>query len=59
MQLVAGQRLTITTRPVEGSAEVVSTGYAGLPRDVKPGDRILVSDGLIELRASPPPRTPC
>ena len=48
---MAGQRLTITTRPVEGSAEVVSTGYAGLPRDVKPGDRILVSDGLIELRA--------
>ena len=38
---VAGQRLTITTRPVEGSAEVVGTGYAGLPRDVKPGDRIL------------------
>ncbi|HEX2513395.1 MAG TPA: pyruvate kinase [Chloroflexota bacterium] len=51
VQLVAGQRLTITTRPVEGSAEVVSTGYAGLPRDVKPGDRVLVSDGLIELRA--------
>jgi pyruvate kinase len=51
VRLVAGQRLTITTRPVEGTSEVVSTGYAAFPRDVKPGDRILVSDGLIELRA--------
>ena len=47
--LAAGQRLTITTRPVAGSAHVVSTTYAALPQDVQPGDRVLLSDGAIEL----------
>jgi pyruvate kinase len=48
--LRAGQAFTITARPIEGSAEAVSTTYERLPRDVKPGDRILLSDGAIELR---------
>ncbi|MBM4041771.1 MAG: pyruvate kinase [Planctomycetes bacterium] len=43
-------RLTITTRPIVGNAECVSTSYRALPRDVKPGDRILLDDGLLELR---------
>jgi pyruvate kinase len=46
-----GQRFTITTRSIAGSAEGVSTTYAAFPLDVKPGDRILLSDGAIELRA--------
>ena len=45
------QRFTITTRPIEGTAEGVSTTYAAFPLDVEPGDRILLSDGAIELRA--------
>ncbi|WIG58085.1 MAG: Pyruvate kinase [Ktedonobacterales bacterium] len=45
-----GQRFTITTRPIVGTAEKVSTTYEPLPRDVKQGDRILLSDGEIELR---------
>jgi pyruvate kinase len=45
-----GQTLTITTRPVVGTAEEVSTTYLDLPRDVKPGDRILLADGIIELQ---------
>jgi pyruvate kinase len=45
-----GAPFTITTRPVEGTAELVSTEYAGLPADVRPGDRVLLSDGAIELR---------
>lgn len=48
--LIAGQPFTITTREIEGSAERVSTTYTPLPHDVVPGDRILISDGLIELR---------
>ncbi|HEX8035068.1 MAG TPA: pyruvate kinase [Ktedonobacterales bacterium] len=48
--LVDGQRLTITTKPIMGSAEAVSTTYAALPKDVKPGNTILLSDGSIELR---------
>jgi pyruvate kinase len=41
---------TITTRDVPGDASIVSTSYGDLPRDVHPGDRILLADGLIELR---------
>jgi pyruvate kinase len=50
VRLQADQQLTITTRDVVGDASVVSTGYAHLPNDVNAGDRILLSDGLIELR---------
>jgi len=44
-----GDPLTITTLDVPGSRERISTDYAYLPGDVSPGDRILLSDGLIEL----------
>ncbi|MCX6023859.1 MAG: pyruvate kinase [Chloroflexi bacterium] len=50
VELEAGGRLVITTRLVPGDASVVSTTYAGLPNDVRPGDRVLLADGLIELR---------
>lgn len=45
-----GARFTITTREIDGTAEGVSTTYEDLPRDVQRGDRILISDGLIELQ---------
>jgi pyruvate kinase len=48
--LGAGNQFTITTRPVAGTAQVVSTTYDALPQDVTPGDRVLLSDGAIELR---------
>ena len=48
--LVAGAAFAITTRQVPGSAELVSTTFATLPTDVRPGDRILLDDGAIELR---------
>jgi pyruvate kinase len=48
--LRAGQRFTISTRPQLGTREGVSTTYRRLPRDVSRGDRILLGDGLIELR---------
>lgn len=49
VELVAGARFVITTEPLIGNAERVSTTYAALPSDVRPRDRILLSDGLIEL----------
>ncbi len=49
VQLVNGATLTITARDVVGTAELVSTTYKPLPTDVKVGDRILLSDGLLEL----------
>lgn len=49
--LAAGAEFLITTRPMEGTAAQASTTYDHLPRDVKPGDRILLADGVIELTA--------
>ncbi|MCI8554589.1 MAG: pyruvate kinase [Clostridiales bacterium] len=48
--LEAGARFTLTTRPVEGDNSIVSISFAGLPADVSGGSRILIDDGLIELR---------
>src|SRR6266478_3104526 len=48
--LVDGAQLTITTRDVVGDAQLISTTYKPLPQDVKVGDRILLDDGLLELR---------
>jgi pyruvate kinase len=50
VQLVAGQRLIITPREVEGTASVVSTTFKTLAENVEQGSHILLSDGLIELR---------
>jgi pyruvate kinase len=52
VQLIEGQEFKITTVPVVGSAQIVSTTYTALPHDVRPGDRVLVSDGMIELRVN-------
>ncbi len=48
--LRTGQEFTITTAKVLGDSTRVSTVFEPLPREVKRGDRILLSDGLIELR---------
>src|SRR6266545_1497183 len=50
--LHAGDRFDITIHEIEGTAARVSTTYTALPNDVLPGDRILLSDGLIELRVT-------
>ena len=50
MLLRSGQRFVITTARVLGDTTRVSTIFRPLPREVHRGDRILLSDGLIELR---------
>lgn len=50
VQLHANDRFDITIHEIVGTATRVSTTYTALPHDVRPGDRILLSDGLIELR---------
>jgi pyruvate kinase len=47
--LEANSLFTITTRSVAGDAYEVSTNYSSLARDVKPGARLLLDDGAIEL----------
>jgi pyruvate kinase len=48
--LDAGSRVTITARDIEGTPGLISTTFEGLAAEVGPGARILLSDGLIELR---------
>ena len=48
--LKAGAEVTITPRDVVGTPTCIATTFQGLAREVMPGGRILLSDGLIELR---------
>jgi pyruvate kinase len=51
IELRDGARVDITTdETVEGTPELISTTYDPLPRDVAPGDKILLDDGNLELR---------
>lgn len=42
-----GDIFTFTTRDVVGDETIVNVSYDNLANDVKPGDRILVDDGLV------------
>jgi len=50
--LQAGGTVTITTREIEGTSELISTSFKSLPNEVHTGARILLSDGKIELRVT-------
>src|SRR5690348_11876876 len=50
-ELKEGAEFSITMdESVAGTDELVSTTYPHLAADVNPGDRILLDDGLLELR---------
>ena len=49
VQLKTGQSFTLTTDDVPGDESRCSITYAQLPQDVKPGDTILLDDGLVRL----------
>ena len=51
IELEAGDTFTLTTRDVEGDRKIVSITYKDLPQDLKAGARVLIDDGLVELRA--------
>jgi pyruvate kinase len=50
--LQTGSLVTITTRDLEGTSELISTSFKSLPSEVHVGARILLSDGKIELRVT-------
>jgi len=50
IQLDAGKPLRIATGTAPGRPGHISTAFDGLARAVKPGDRLLLADGFIELR---------
>ena len=47
--LVSGNTFTLTSSSIIGDASRASVSYADLPREVSPGSKILLDDGLIEL----------
>lgn len=42
--------ITITTEDIEGNAQRIPTIYKNLPKDVRPGDNILLDDGKLQLQ---------
>jgi pyruvate kinase len=49
-ELEEGDTFTITTRDVEGTAQICGTTYKGLPGDARVGDPLLIDDGKVALR---------
>ncbi|HUF17919.1 MAG TPA: pyruvate kinase [Thermoanaerobaculia bacterium] len=49
VHLDTGAAFLITTEPVAGDSLQVSTPFSALPNEVKPGHRIMINDGLVEL----------
>ncbi|GAG17336.1 unnamed protein product, partial [marine sediment metagenome] len=52
MRLETGGELTLTGRKVPGESGVVSTNYKKLSREVRPGHRIILGDGSLEVEVS-------
>ncbi len=57
MEIETGERITLTTNEVIGARQkggqisaVVPVRYEHLPEDVKPGEHILIDDGLLEFQ---------
>jgi pyruvate kinase len=48
--LTPGSEFTITVEDVLGNETIASTTYADFAKDLKPGDRVLLADGSLELR---------
>lgn len=51
VELKAGGTFTLTTRDVPGDEKLVSISYEDLPKDISPGSRVLIDDGLVAMRA--------
>ena len=50
--LKEGQEFTLTADEIEGNEKIVSVTYKDLYKDVKPGNSILMDDGLIGLEVN-------
>ena len=49
IMMEAGKDFILTARDIEGDETIASMNYKELPQDVKAGDHILLSDGLVNL----------
>lgn len=49
VQLTAGAHFTLTNEDIVGDAQRASMSFEPLPRVVKPGNRLFLNDGLVQL----------
>ena len=49
VELLPGDFFCLTTESVLGTKDIASVNYSGLPQEIKPGDDILLADGLLSL----------
>jgi pyruvate kinase len=54
VKLRVGDIFTLTTEEIEGTGDRVSVTFAELPQAVRPGDRLFLNDGLIQLKVLEP-----
>ena len=50
IELKAGDEFTLTVRDVVGNEKIVSVSYKNLNKELFPGDRVLINNGLVELK---------
>lgn len=48
--IVQGQEFILTTRDVAGTNQICGISYKNLTKDIKPKNRILINDGMLEFR---------
>ncbi len=51
-ELKKGNEFTLTTREIEGNDDMVSITYKNLADDIQTGAKILIDDGLLELKVT-------
>jgi pyruvate kinase len=51
IELAAGSSVVVTTRDVQGEPGLIPSQYPTLHEEVRPGARVLLDDGQLELRA--------
>jgi pyruvate kinase len=49
IQLLPGESFTLTSEDIIGTPKRVAMSFARLPKVVKPGDRLFLNDGLVQL----------
>ncbi|WP_445665784.1 pyruvate kinase [Fodinibius sp. AD559] len=49
-QVKSGDYVTLTTKDIEGTSETIPVDYKGLISDAVEGNRLLIDDGLLELK---------
>jgi pyruvate kinase len=52
IELMIGESFTLTTDNITGDESRVSVSFSRLPQAVKPGDRLFLNDGLIQLEVA-------